>query len=280
MTIRLLEPGDEPALEAFLSGHRDSSMILRSNVRMSGLVYRQAAFHGQYAAAFRGEAIVSVIAHAWNGVLVVQAPEQTVEVARALVALSGRKVSGMLGPRAQVAAAREALGLSDAPLQAQHDDTLFGLDLNQLVLPSLGEALECRPFQPEDRATLIDWRLAYNIETGEGSDTPDARPAASAWFDWLLADGTARVATQSGELLAIAPFNARLPDTVQLGGVYTPPPLRRRHYARAAIAAALSAARDNGVTRAVLFANSESAIRCYESLGFEPTGEFGLVLFA
>jgi len=280
VTIRLLGPKDEAALEAFLSQHRDSSMFLRSNVRLSGLVYRQAAFHGQYLAAFSGEHIVSVVAHAWNGMLLLQAPERAAEVARAAVATSGRRVTGILGPRAHVAAVREALSLDDAPLQTVRDETLFALDLAQLVVPKLDEALELRPPQPSDRATLIYWRIAYNVETIEGKDTPDAVAAAGAWFDYLVADGTARLATKGNELLSLSAFNAQLPDVVQLGGIFTPPAARRRHYARAAIAASLVAARDRGVQRAVLFAHNENAIRCYESLGFTPVGDFGLVLFA
>ncbi len=280
MTIRQLGPKDEAALEAFLRNHRDSSMFLRSNVRLSGLVYRKAAFHGQYLAAFDGEAIVSVVAHAWNGMLLVQMPERAADVARAAVATSARKVTGILGPRAHVAAAREALGLIDAPLQTERDETLFALDLEKLTVPKLDEALELRPPQANDRASLIAWRIAYNVETLEGADTPEAHVAAGAWFDYLVADGTARLATNGHELLSLAAFSAHLPDVVQLGGIFTPPALRRRHYARAAIAASLVAARERGVQRAVLFAHDPHAIRCYESLGFEPTGEFGLVLFA
>lgn len=280
MTIRLLGLNDEAALEVFLSSHRDSSMFLRSNARISGLVYRHAAFHGQYMAAFNGEAIVSVVAHAWNGVLLVQTPEQAADVVRAVVASSGRKVTGILGPRAQVAAAREALDLTDAPLQTQRDETVFGLDLAKLVLPTPDEELEFRPLEPGDRATLIEWRVACNVETLEGTATPDSLAAAAAWFDWLLVDGTARVATKGGELISLSAFNARLPDAVQLGVMFTPPALRRRNYARGVIGASLLAARESGVQRAVLFANDQNASRAYESLGFERTGEFSLVLFA
>ncbi|MEO6601926.1 MAG: GNAT family N-acetyltransferase [Polyangiaceae bacterium] len=280
MTIRLLGPNDEAALEEFLSRHCDSSMFLRSNVRISGLVYRQAAFHGQYMAAFNGGAIVSVVAHAWNGILLVQTPERAADIARAVVALSGRKVTGILGPRAHVAATLEALELNDAPLQAQRDEISFGLDLAKLVLPTLDEILEFRPLQPADRATLIDWRVAHNVETLEGNDTPEALAAAGVWFDWLVADGTARVATKGSDLISLSAFNARLPDVVQLGGIFTPPALRRRHYARGAIAASLLAARASGARRAVLLSDSQHAIRACESLGFERTGEFGLVLFA
>ena len=280
MTIRLLASGDAAALEAFLSRHRDTSMILRSNVRWSGLEYHPAAFHGQYVAAFSGDAIVAVVAHAWNGMLLVQAPEQAAEVARVLVALSGRAVTGLLGPRAQVDAVRAAVGLSDAATQAEHHEKLMGLDLAKIVLPKLSEPLVDREFRREDRATLIDWRVEYDIETMASTDGPAERAAAAGWVDWLLADGTARVVTRNGELVSMAAFNARLPDMVQLGGVYTPPELRRRHYARAAVAAALLAARDSGVQRAVLFAHDSSALSCYDSLGFAHIGEFSLVTFA
>ena len=280
MGIRLLGQEDEAALDAFLGQHRDSSMLLRSNLRHWGLVYRPAAFHGQYLAAFDGERIVAVIGHVWNGMLLMQMPEQAAALSREVVALSGRRVAGLLGPREQVVAAREALGLNAAPLQASYDETLFGLDLAKLVVPKPREALEIRPVQTEDRETLSAWRVAYGIETLEAEDTPEERAAADAWFDRLLPEGSARVATQGDVLLSLSAFNASLPDMVQLGGIYTPPAFRRRHYARSAIAASLIAARENGVQRAVLFANDVNAIRCYESLGFEACGEFGLVLFA
>jgi RimJ/RimL family protein N-acetyltransferase len=279
MTIRLLGPGDEAALDAFLERHRDSSMILRSNVRLSGLEYRPAAFHGQYMAAFRGAEVVAVIAHAWNGMLIAQSPEQAGDVANTLLALSARRVHGLLGPREHVAAVSDALGLSEAPTQTRRDEILFGLELARLAPPKLGESLEFRRFVPEDRATLIDWRVAYDIETMSGRDTPEARAAAAGWFDWQLAEGTARVATMGNVLVSMAAFSSSLPDMVQLGGIYTPPALRRRHFARATISAALLAARSAGVGRAVLFASDSSAIRCYEALGFTQAGEFGLVLF-
>lgn len=109
--------------------------------------------------------------------LLVQMPEQAAELSRAVVALSGRRVAGLLGPREQVVAAREALGLNPAPQQSSYDETLFGLDLAKLVVPQLYEAVEIRPVQAEDRATLSDWRIAYNVETLEGKDTPEERAA-------------------------------------------------------------------------------------------------------
>jgi predicted GNAT family acetyltransferase len=62
--------------------------------------------------------------------------------------------------------------------------------------------------------------------------------------------------------------------------VYTPPELRGRGFARAAVAASLLEARAEGAARAVLFTSSGAAARAYEALGFVRAGSFGLVLFA
>jgi predicted GNAT family acetyltransferase len=78
--------------------------------------------------------------------------------------------------------------------------------------------------------------------------------------------------------VSLSSFNTSPPDSVQLGGIYTPPELRNRGFARAAVVGALLVARDRGASRAVLFAENPSAIRCYEGVGFRRVGEYGLVL--
>jgi predicted GNAT family acetyltransferase len=80
----------------------------------------------------------------------------------------------------------------------------------------------------------------------------------------------------------MAGFNARLPDMVQVGGVYTPPEARGRGYARTAVALCLRAARERGVRRAILFTGEDNipAIRAYRALGFERIGDFAIVLLS
>nr|WP_274517504.1 GNAT family N-acetyltransferase [Fortiea contorta] len=76
---------------------------------------------------------------------------------------------------------------------------------------------------------------------------------------------------------------ARLPDIVQIGGVWTPPALRGKGYAKSVVAGSLLAAKTQGVERAILFTNRQNsaAQAAYRGIGFHPTGEeFGLVLFA
>jgi predicted GNAT family acetyltransferase len=94
-----------------------------------------------------------------------------------------------------------------------------------------------------------------------------------------MADGHAWVALDCGAPVSLSAFNASLPDIVQLGGIYTPPELRGRGYARVAVAASLLAARERGAERAILFTSNPSAARAYEALGFQRTGSYAVILF-
>ncbi len=281
MEIRLLGPGDEARLDAFLSAHRDSSMFLRSNARRGGLEFREGTYQGVYYGALEAGRVRGVVAHYWTGKLVMQAPRGAGDLARACADASGRPVTGLMGPIAQVAVARAALGLEDAPTQIDGGEWMFGLDLADLVVPAAlerGEVL-CRPPMPAERDTLCEWRLAYDIELLGAADTPQTRRYSSEFLDRQIAESNAWVAIDRGQLVSLSGFNATLPDMVQLGGIYTPPALRGRGYAKAAVAGALVAARQRGATRAVLFTNTASAARSYEGIGFRRTGDYCLVLF-
>jgi GNAT superfamily N-acetyltransferase len=279
--IRLLTVGDEGALEAFLSEHRDGSMFLRSNLREGGIAYGGQPRQASYVAAFAGGAMVGVAAHTWTGMLQMQAPQHADELARACVAASGRKVTGLIGPLAHVKAARTALGLDDLVARKDDDEGLFALELSQLVVPprlAQGE-LVARPALAEDRELLCAWRVAYDCEVLGGEASDEARERAAGFIDWQIAEGFAWVALEAGELVSLSAYNCGLPEIVQLGGIFTPPELRGRGHAKAAIAAQLLASRARGVTRAVLFTSGAKAIRCYEGLGFRRVGDFGLVLW-
>src|SRR5689334_6748794 len=127
--IRVLRPGDEALLEAFLAPRSETSMFLRANVRAAGLDDRGEPMQGTYAAAFDGGAIRAVAAHCWNGVLLVQAPEQIEAVARAAMAASGRELKGIIGPAHQVRAARDALAIRSPRIDDV--DRLYSLRLSQ-----------------------------------------------------------------------------------------------------------------------------------------------------
>jgi len=279
--LRSLHAGDEAALEAFLLQHADFSMFLRSNALAAGLDYHGHALEADYVAAFEGDRIVAVAAHCWNGMVLVQAPEQVAAVARAAVAHSGRAVTGTSGPAEQVVAARTALGLDDRPTPKFGREELFALDLADLVVPApLADGRWiARPPHDVELDLVIDWRVDFMIEALHRSAGAGLRDEAAALMElvhgrrshWLLLD--------AGRPVAYSAFNARLPDIVQVGGVWVPVDLRGRGYGRAVVAGSLLDARAQGVRRSVLFAERDDAKRAYRGLGYAVVGEYGFVLF-
>jgi predicted GNAT family acetyltransferase len=273
--IRILRRGDEEGLEAFLAPRASTSMFLRANARAGGLDDRGEPLQATYAALFEGNAIVAVAAHCWNGVLLVQAPARVAEVARAAIDASGRRLTGIIGPLEQVRAARDAFRLA-SPRTDDADD-LYTLELAALRVPDQLSRLSFRRPRDSDLPLLFAWREQYLLETKLAAPGPRLREDAKSGIEllhsqdahWILRDGETPVSYTA--------FNARLPDIVQVGGVWTPPGLRGRGYARCAVAASLLQARAAGVRQAILFTNSASGARAYEALGFVRAGQFGLL---
>jgi len=60
--LRLLRPGDDAALHAFLAAHADTSMFLRGNARSAGLIDHGGPMEATYAASIEGGSITR-----WGG---------------------------------------------------------------------------------------------------------------------------------------------------------------------------------------------------------------------
>ncbi len=278
--IRPLVPGDEEPLDAFLRTHRDSSMFLRANARRAGLADHGGPLHGSYVAAFDASGIAAVAAHYWNGMVILQAPLRTGDLARAAVALSGRDLRGLAGPWDQVAVARAALGAAARPAAKASREALYGLDLAEMISPAALAPGRCtwHHAREDELELLVEWRTAYAKEALGASESPALRTQSREEMGLLRRERADFVLEDRGEPVAFAAYNAQLPDIVQIGGVWTPPALRGRGYGRAVTASALIAARDAGATRAVLFTDNPSAARAYAALGFRHVGEYGLLL--
>lgn len=282
--VRILQPGDEAALDAFLAKHADSSVVLRSNARIAGLRDRGAAYHATYAASFDGDAITAVVAHAWNANLILQAPHSAEELARAAIRTSGRAVKGLLGPWAQVAEVREKLGLAEVPTGLLSTEDLLAVDTDRLNVPEpvVSGRWRCRAAGDEDLALVAGWRRDFLVNALGLPDT-----------ETLLADCEREARRMTGERaiyvlrneqgadVAMSVFTARLPDTVQIGSVWTPIAHRSRGYARGVVAGQLLLARDEGIRSAVLFTGQKhhAAQKAYRAIGFAPVGDYGIVIF-
>lgn len=279
--VRVLTPGDEKPVEALLAAHADSSMFLRRNLAVGGLVDHGERYHGTWAGAFEDGRLVGVAEHSRFSTVLLQAPAHVDAVSRAAVRASGRPVGGFVGPWTQALAAREALGLTRETMRMESHEGLYALALENLVVPTLltSGLGRCRRSDAADLAVLAEWRIGYRVETNNEEDGSAVRAASREDVELGLADGTGWVLEVDGALVAYQQFNATLPDVVQVGGVWTPRPLRGRGYARAVVAGALLAARGEGARRGVLFtgATNVPAQRAYAALGFRRVGDWALL---
>ncbi|MEM8850894.1 MAG: GNAT family N-acetyltransferase [Pseudomonadota bacterium] len=198
---------------------------------------------------------------------------ETLDVDACLAILRGQPLMGLIGQAEPVRAIMAAAGLMGRSGGLDKDEPQFLLDLNALRLPDGQGTLA--PIS--DHADLVTtWRVAYDTELKVRIN--DVAQAALDVTRWIERDSH-RLLMIDGRPAAMTGFNARLPDIVQVGGVYTPPEARGRGLARRAVALHLEEARSQGVRRATLFAASETAVACYRPLGFRRIGDFALVLF-
>lgn len=271
--LRLATEADGPAIVTFLRDHIESSMFPLANLVDHG-------FGRNHPNAQRiwieteGPDVTGLIALTEAGSLLPQFPTERVD--RFAEAIDGERIAMILGEACQVSALRTALGLIKAPLRTLSVEPHFSLDLSDLIV-SDGEGV-LAPLSAAPTQLLVDWRVAYEVETFGGEPSALRADAARQIARWT-AEGSHRVLMSAGQPIAMTGFNARLPDIVQIGGVWTPPDLRRRGHARRAVALHLSEARKAGVSRAVLFAASQPAARAYRAIGFHQIGEFSLCIF-
>ncbi|HHL20364.1 MAG TPA: N-acetyltransferase, partial [Aliiroseovarius sp.] len=254
--IRAARAGDETAIQAFLSRHAETSMFLRANLHRFGLFDRDHPNATEYFVEDQN-GITGVFGRSNSGFLLVQAPEATAHFWDQISALmQGRHVVGMSGAPAQVSALKRGLGLEGAAFAIDDAEPLYRLDLDQLQAP---EGAEIRAPVRADGPLLRDWTYDYDVNTLGVPDSPGTRDRIKAEVTRMIDAGTTRLLIENGQPVAKTAFNAVLPDMVQIGGVYTPPPLRNRGYGRRVVAAHLAEARAQGVRTAILFASGAAA---------------------
>ena len=285
ISIRILIEGDEPLVEAFLIPHLESSMLLFGNLQARGLSYQGRRYEGIYAGAFDGIEMIGVVAHYWNDNLILQAPSHLEDLVKRVTTISGRPIGGLLGPNQQVQEVKQILGWSPDTLRHDEIEKLYRLRLSDLRVPELlaSGRVKGRLARDADVEMLAKWRVAYLAETLDMPETPDLLQNSRLALEGQLAEARTWVIECDNQLVATSSFNSSAQNasgvgTVQVGGVWTPPKLRRRGFGRAAVATSLVDARDNSVNQAILFTGEDNipAQRAYSALGFEHIGAYGL----
>lgn len=280
--VRILVKGEEAIVEEFLLTRLDYSMILFNNIQARGLSYRGQRYEGIYAGAFDGPDLVGLVAHYWNNNLIFQAPTHLEALIRTAIRASCRPVGGLLGPEEQVQLAKDILGLSAVDLRYDDVEKLYSLNLNDLIVPGILTTGQVRGrlANHNDIDLLVDWRIAYLKETLDEQETPESSTQAIRGY---IAEGRTWVIEYSGEIVATSSLNASVYNStgagiVQVGGVWTPPAMRRQGYGRAVVATSLVNARNNDVRKAILFTNESNigAQKAYLALGFRHIGAYHL----
>ncbi len=216
--------------------------------------------------------------------LQIQAPEGCAALAQAAASGASRAIRGVVGPWEQVLDALAAVELTAATTTMNSREDLFALTLTDLVVPpalSSGR-LHCRVAEQDDLELLTRWGVDYDVELKGHADDEKLQEDNRSYAKAYTEAGEMFVLEAGGVPASMCTWNARLPDTVQIGGVFTPKPLRGRGYARAVVAGCLQIACELGVQRSILFTGAQNAParHAYLSIGFEVVGDYGIVLFA
>jgi predicted GNAT family acetyltransferase len=273
--LREARAGDEPAIEAFLARHAETSMFLRSNLAQFGLFDRESP-HGTQFWRAGADGITAVFGLSNAGFAMVQAPDAPDALFADFAArVVGRRLAGLTGAVDQVARMRAALGVDGAAYALDAPEPLYRLTLDGLRIPP-GEG-RIRAPGATDRALIFDWTRAYSAEL-HMSPPERLDEEARGRTERALTSGDVRILENGGTPVGMTAINARLPDMVQIGGVYTPPALRGRGHARRAVALHMDEVRAEGIATAILFASGPAACRAYEAIGFERIGAYALAI--
>ena len=277
--IRILEPGDQAALEAALTLRAVDSLHMLWNLRQVGLKPGTAPYHGHYAGLFEGARIVGVAAHYWNGMVFLRASREAASLADLAVGQSPWPVKGFFGPEAEVAAARRALGLAAAPARLDARPEVMTLDLDDLEVPPIlsDDRIQARRLRSSESQLVANWFQRFEIEVFGAKEDDKGAAEAFEQVERLRRERRLWVLARGGQIVACCGFSACHGDRVNVGPVWVPPGLRNAGYARAVVAGALLTAAREGVREACLFAEDPAATRAYLALGFETRGRMALV---
>jgi uncharacterized protein len=278
--VSLLASGDEDELERYLTAYIDSSLFMLSNLRQAGIDFVEGRpYSANYWAVKRGRRIEGVLAHSWNGMVLLQVPTSYLpDLVSTMLVQSTRFIAGFLGPWEQVEQSHLLMVQRSSPqLVSSSREILYTLDLSSLEVPSglAVDSVEAGLATLDDLSDLISLREAYSLEAlGKSRDEEEN-------LRRMIAEQSLYVLKHQGKILSITGFNARLPEIIQIGGVYTPKPYRSCGYARSIVAFSLLHVRELGCRKAVLFTGEDNvpAQTAYRGLGFHAVGSYGMIFY-
>ena len=153
--------------------------------------------------------------------------------------------------------------------------------LSRVVLPE-GVPGRLRPARPDEIDQLAAWAAAFARDVGESPPGDGDDDEARAEVEEKLGRQDIHLWEVGGRPVSMAARTRATRNTVAVSLVYTPPELRRRGYASACVAGLSQELLDSGFDFCSLFADRDSVApnRIYQSIGYEPVGDFDEYGFA
>jgi GrpB-like predicted nucleotidyltransferase (UPF0157 family)/predicted GNAT family acetyltransferase len=282
MTIRLLNIQDIKKLEEYLAPHKSECMFICSNLKEVGIEYKGAAFQGEYFGHFSDslEQLDGVIAHYWNGNVMMHASDQTIleQLVIHLRNKTKRSIAGVLGPNIQAEYVIKNLGLSYANFSINRNEGLYGIDLETLNELDILNNFDIVSTKEVSKDLLIKWMKSYDIEALGASNDDDLEKQVEEHWNNHLQKNDSWVLLSDGTPVSLSAFNARLDDMVQIGPVWTPPEHRNKGFARLLLRYTLVQEKRKGTKKAILFTDNPAAIKAYQAIGFAKIGDYRLAL--
>lgn len=123
----------------------------------------------------------------------------------------------------------------------------------------------------QDAGLIGEWSKAIHAEAMRDSPPPGTEVDVTGWYFWEIA----------GKPVASVRAIPSTPKGATINSVYTPPPLRRRGYATAAVAAASEMMLNEGCRFCYLFTDmaNPTSNRIYQRIGYRFTGDFRQISF-
>ncbi|MCL2470074.1 MAG: hypothetical protein FWF24_07655 [Alphaproteobacteria bacterium] len=284
-TVRPLLSDDAAALDALLAPRTAEAYYLRSNALAAGLVYEGKALEAEYFGAFERERLVGALAYTWIHTILVYAEKPEIcrllaQAARAAIVKRGGVLDGILGLAAHADAVIASLALPQDVLRLRDNTGLFRLDLEKLRLPCWPEDLSLRLAEEKDRALLVEWCMAFNIEANSAAPGPKLKASVEKEVDLWLKSKPTFMLEKAGATVSFCGIGGDIFDMVIVGPVFTPVALRNQGYGRVVTGYGLKTLMGErpALREATLFASRPDAIRTYENLGFLRTDDWGWAL--
>jgi hypothetical protein len=282
LSSRLLVPGDEALVDAFLAPHTPFAFFIRSNLKKGGLFYEGKPFQADYFGAFNGENLEGILMHGWMGAVQIFAPDLSAVPAlagawQAALVQRPRKIEIFLGPAEQIRALLSVVGIPMMSLRkGGPEEGLFVLSLKDMAMPPLLKkpGVLVRLAQEGDIGQLITWRHDFFVEALGALPGQQTYNIAKTEIVRRVREGDYFVLEDQGTLASFCGVGGFLSDWTNVGPVWTPPDKRNKGYGRAVTAGTLSILAERGLTNAVLYTLRFDAQRAYRAIGFNRVGNW------